>query len=358
MHAALASSNSQNFWIIDSGCSQHIVSNKDILSAVKDSNPQIIKIANNDTISSNAAGQVKLKVNDSTDGVLNNVLFVPSVASNLLSVGQVTDHDNVVVFDKNECRLYTKDCRILGEFIPLGTRAENDLNVLNPKADQYANVTSVDKKMYYRLGHISKHGMLLLRDNLARGVDLDDNDLNSYIPCVKGKQYRLPFPKGEAKRATQLLELVHSDVCGPISDPNWHGDRCFVSFTDDFSRKSFIYLMKRKNEVFNLFVSFKELVENRTGLKIKRLRGDNGSEYCNKEFEGYLTKNGIIHERSVAYSPSQNGVSERLNRTLVEKARCLLRESKFCKRYWGVAILTANYSRITIRSNLEQENSP
>lgn len=104
-----------------------------------------------------------------------------------------------------------------------------------------------------------------------------------------------------------------------------------VTFTDDHTSKTFGYLLKCKSEVMSKFIIFKAMVERQTGLKIKCLRSDNGGEYVNQRFSGFLNNEGIVHQTTVPYSAQQNGVSERLNRTLIEKTRCMLQESGLSK---------------------------
>lgn len=103
------------------------------------------------------------------------------------------------------------------------------------------------------------------------------------------------------------------------------GSKYFVVFEDDFSRMAFVYFIETKEEVFGCFKQFKNMAENQTNQKITVLRSDNGGEFCSREFENFLKNGGIIHQKSNAYTPEQNGMSERLNRTIVEKAKCLFR---------------------------------
>ncbi|XP_045452164.1 uncharacterized protein LOC123661222 [Melitaea cinxia] len=170
-----------------------------------------------------------------------------------------------------------------------------------------------------------------------------DEDLKSCMPCLEGKMSAASYPRGQATRANQPLELIHSDVCGPMQEPSWGGARYLVTFTDDYSRKTFGYLMKQKSEVMSNFTTFKAYVVKQLGLSIKVLRSDNGGEYINKNFSDYLKREGIVHQSTVPYCPQQNGVSERLNRVLLDKVRCMLSESGLCQRYWGEAVMTAIY---------------
>ncbi|KAL0893973.1 hypothetical protein ABMA27_014049 [Loxostege sticticalis] len=121
------------------------------------------------------------------------------------------------------------------------------------------------------------------------------------------------------------------------------GARHFLTFIDDFSRKVCVFTLKSKSECLNKFKEYKCLVENQLNVKIKTLRTDNGTEYKNKEFADFLRSSGIKHQTSTPYSPQQNGLAERMNRTLVEKARCMLINANLQKYLWAEAVVTAAY---------------
>ncbi|KAG5869384.1 hypothetical protein JTB14_001248 [Gonioctena quinquepunctata] len=97
-----------------------------------------------------------------------------------------------------------------------------------------------------------------------------------------------------------------------MSEKTWGGARYLLTFTDEFSRKSFGYLLKNKYEVLQKLKEFEVLVENQTNLNIKKLRTDNGGEYCSNAFGDYMKSCGIIHETTIPHCPQQNGVAERL----------------------------------------------
>jgi hypothetical protein len=121
------------------------------------------------------------------------------------------------------------------------------------------------------------------------------------------------------------------------------GSRYFVTFIDDASRKVWAYCLKSKDEVFGCFKMFHVMVERATGKKLKCLRSDNGGEYTSREFSAYCAEYGIRHEKTVPRTPQHNGVAERMNRTIVEKVRCMLSMAKLPKPFWGEAVLTACY---------------
>ena len=106
------------------------------------------------------------------------------------------------------------------------------------------------------------------------------------------------------------MEIVHTDVCGPMSVPSIGKARYFVTFIDDKSRKTFVYFLRQKSDVFEKFKLFKNAVETKTGKHIKTLRSNNGGEFTSKEFKTYLAKRGIAHQKIAPYTPEQNRVTE------------------------------------------------
>ncbi|CAA0831270.1 Unknown protein, partial [Striga hermonthica] len=140
-----------------------------------------------------------------------------------------------------------------------------------------------------------------------------------------------------------VLEMVYSDVCGPMEMESLGGSIYFVTCIDDASRKLWVYFLRTKGEVFQYFKRFHAMVERQAGKRLKCLRSDNGGEYTSHEFKNYCAEHGIRHEKTVPGTPQHNGVAERINRTIMEKVRCMLRMAKLHKPFWGEAVLTACY---------------
>ena len=159
--------------------------------------------------------------------------------------------------------------------------------------------------------------------------------------CQYGKQMRLPFPKGKSWRATSKLQLVHTDVGGPQKTPSLNGSKYYIAFIDDFSRMCWIYFMKNKTEVASIFYKFKAWVENQSERKMQILRSDNGTEYTSDKFSKFCEDAGIEHQLTTPYTPQQNGVVERKNRTILEMARCLLHDKDLPKKFWAEAASTS-----------------
>ena len=151
---------------------------------------------------------------------------------------------------------------------------------------------------------------------------------------------------------------MHSDVCGKIGETSIGGAEYFVTFTDDKSLYTWVYPLKTKDQVFDRFLEWKALVENSSGKKLKTFRSDNNGEYTSNRFETYLKDEGIRHERTIPGTPEQNGVAERLNRTLVESTRSMLLDARLPHKFWAEAISTAAYLRNRCPTRAVKEMTP
>ncbi|KAL0404059.1 UNVERIFIED_CONTAM: Retrovirus-related Pol polyprotein from transposon TNT 1-94 [Sesamum radiatum] len=158
----------------------------------------------------------------------------------------------------------------------------------------------------------------------------------------KAKYAKKPF-KSVTSRSTELLELIHSDLADFKNSLSKGGKKYYVSFGDDFSRYTKIYLLKSKDEAVEIFLKFKVEAENQLDKKIKRIRSDRGGEYNTKFLKDFCENNGIIHETSAPYTPQQNGIAEWKNRTLKEMMNAMLLSSGMPDNMWGEAVLTACY---------------
>jgi len=158
--------------------------------------------------------------------------------------------------------------------------------------------------------------------------------------CIYGKARRLSFVVA-THNTEDKLNYVHSDLWGAPSVPLSLG-KCqyFISFIDDYSRKTWVYFLKHKDEAFGTFAEWSVMVENQTGRKIKILRIDNGLEFCNQQFNDFCKEKGIVRHQTCAYTPQQNGVAERMNHTIIEKVRRMLSYSGLPKTFWAEATNT------------------
>ena len=198
-----------------------------------------------------------------------------------------------------------------------------------------------------RLGHLGYSEVRqLLRGRLVTDMDCKGFETPTFCePCALAKSKRIPFPHTATRRAKRVLELVHSDVCGPTQNLSLGGNQYFVTLIDDYSRNSFVRFIRHKSEVSDVLCALIRQLENQTDSQLKTIRTDRGGEYLNKAFAKFLRDKGVRHEQTCANSPQQNGVAERYNGVVAEKARAMLCESGLPPKFWAEAVATANYLR-------------
>ena len=162
---------------------------------------------------------------------------------------------------------------------------------------------------------------------------------------------KAPFAR-HSERASDLLGLIYTDVCGPIISIARGGYQYFITFTDDFSRYGYIYLMRHKSESFEKFKLFKNEVQNHLGKNIKTLRSDRGGKYLIQNFDDHLKDCGIVSQLTLPGTPQWNGVSERRNRTLLDMVRSMMSRTDLPISFWGYALETAAFllNRIPLKA--------
>nr|GEW70822.1 retrovirus-related Pol polyprotein from transposon TNT 1-94 [Tanacetum cinerariifolium] len=190
-----------------------------------------------------------------------------------------------------------------------------------------------------RLAHISKKRIKKLQqEGLLKSTD--DESFDQCVSCLSGKMTRKSFPH-RPERATDLLGIIHTEVCGPLRHVSRQGASYFITFTDDYKRYGYVYLLKHKHEVFETFKVFKNEVENQLEKTIKALQSDRGGEYISHEFKDYLRACGIVQQLTPPYTPQHNGVSERTNRTLLDMVRSMMNLTTLLLSFWDYALESA-----------------
>ncbi len=329
-------------WIIDSGATSHMCHDKQSFVNLKSLHPPVkVSIGDGRVLEAHGKGSVHLSVVVSNDGNTRNchlqdVLHVPDLDYNLVSVSKAGKAGKVSRFDGKHCEIMTED----GVIVATGV-CEGSLYCLALEEEHVNIAADIWHKRY---GHLSQQSLEKLKErNMVTGMNFAPSKLSFCNACAEGKSSRSKFPTSDNKRHDSVLGIVHSDVCGKISPRSLGGAEYFVTFIDDHSRYVWIYFMKTKDEVFDKFLEWKLLVEKQYGQKVKVLRTDNGGEYKSGKFKAFLKKEGIRHEFTVPKTPEQNGLAERMNRTLVEMVRSTLYNMR--KDFWAEALSTAAYIR-------------
>ena len=347
---------SPNTWWIDSGATVHISNSLQVFSSIRTirEGERSLRVADGNEVKVEGIGSFNLELPGGFNLSLHDVLYVPSLKRNLISVSRLDKSGHICEFGNSVCNIKFHNLSVgLGHL-------QGDLYLLSlDKVYSAMNVDDVSHKRkrddetssklwHCRLGHISRGRIeRLIREEILHSLDLSELD-QQCVDCIKGK-FAKTIKKG-ATRSSGLLEIIHTDICGPFPVKSVDGFDSFITFTDDFSRYGYIYPIHDRSESLDKFKIFKAEVENQHNVTIKLVRSDRGGEYYGRHapfgqvpgpFAKYLEENGIKAQYSMPGEPQQNGVAERRNRTLMDMVRSMLSYSTLSVELWMEALKTA-----------------
>ncbi|GJS94351.1 putative ribonuclease H-like domain-containing protein [Tanacetum coccineum] len=311
----------KNKGIVDSGCSRHMTGNKAYLAEFQDFNGGPVAFGGSKGY---ITGKGKIKT--------EQVLFTDSECLVLSPEFKLPDENQVLLKIPRQNNMYSFN---LENIVPSG-----GLACLIAKA-----TTDESNKWHRRLGHVNfKNLNKLVKRNLVRGLPskIFQND-HTCVACQKGKQHKASCKAKAVSSINLSLQLLHMDLFGPTSVRSLnHKTYCLV-ITDDFSRFSWVFFLRTKDETSAILKDFIRQIENQLNQKVKTIRSDNGTEFKNNDVIELCGSKGIKREYSNARTPQQNGVAERKNRTLIEAARTMLADSFLPNTFWAEAVSTACY---------------
>ena len=335
-YVELNQSRKEDVWFLDSGCSNHMCGNKLWFSDLDEEFRQSVKLGNNSKMTVLGKGNIRMQVAGVTQ-VITDVFYIPELRNNLLSVGQLQEKGVAILIQHGECRVYHPEKGLIMQTSMSANRMFILPARVMPKAPTCFQITLEDNTHLWhcRYGHLSFKGLRTLQyKEMVRGLPQLKASSKVCTDCMVGKQHRDAIPKRSLWRASQRLQLVHADICGPIKPVSNSKKRYLISFIDDYSRKVWIYFLTEKSEAFTTFKNYKNLVEKETGAFICCLRTDRGREFTSLEFNAFCKTNGISRQLTAAYTPQQNGVAERKNRTIMNMVRSMLSEKQVPKNFW------------------------
>jgi hypothetical protein len=338
-------------WVLDSGASNHMAYDSTIMiNTYELAVPISVKVGGGSQLKAITAGDVVLRDDNNNRILLKEVLHVPGLAANLISVSKLNQKGAKVIFGSPDCATITRGGDTLLEAygykgifkVRAGMSAEYAIGLISSSSKATAEV------WHRRFGHLGYSNMARL-PGMVKGINIAAADFRAATDdtcssCIMGKQKRLPFPDSETV-TTKPLELVHMDLCGPMAVPSQGCAQYIATFLDDYSDLSIVRLLKTKDAAKTAVKEVIALLENQTGLSVKAVRMDNGKEYINDYLGGFFKSKGIQPQTTVPYTPQQNGKAERLNLTLLDKVRAMLADADLPKELWGEAVITANYLR-------------
>ncbi|KAJ9558098.1 hypothetical protein OSB04_012712 [Centaurea solstitialis] len=293
-----------------------------------------------------AIGSFDLILPNGLNIVLDNCHYAPTITRGIVSLSRLWGNGFIHAFTDYGISV-SKDNMFHFNAIPRDGIFEIDMhNLVSNSSSMYSCSTKKSKSntdstylWHCRLCHINKKRILKLQhDGLIKSID--DESFDKCLSCISRKMTRKPFSY-VGERAKDLLGLIHTDVCGPFRTVSREGANYFITFTDDFSRYGYVYLLKHKHEAFETFKVFQSEVENQLGKTIKALCSDRRGEYMSQEFLDHLTKCVIVSQFTPPYTPQHNGVSERRNRTFLDMVQSMMSLTSLPLSFWGCALESA-----------------
>ena len=330
-------------WYLDSGATHHVSGEQSAFSSIRSTSGAQVKSAGGHSHPVAGVGNVELHFSSGAIKSINSVLYTPGITKNLLSVGALTDQSKTLVFKSDGCFIFDNSTLKLEAVASREHRhGLYRLSSLSPLPEVNLLQNTNAELWHKRLGHFHAKGMQrMLHHGAVRGLPALQFSKHPCTGCQLGKQARTKLPKVATFQATKILQLVHSDVCGPFRTNSLGGARYFVTFIDDFSRKTWVYFLTNKDQVLTKFQHLVSFLKNSTGHLIQTLRTDNGGEYTSHAFREYCLNNGIAREFAPPYTPQRNGVAVRRNRSLLDITRSLLIDKALPGHLWAEAVKAA-----------------
>jgi len=356
---------------MDSGASQHLCGNRNAVATYTNISKVLeITIADGTKIKAKGVGTIEI-VSQESSITLKDVWHVPDIGGNLLSVSRMVDPCYTVEFGQSTCNVRKAGVRArLGRRIGSLCCLNNGSAIRDTKQRVEANLGLMTNQSpratlevwHKRLCHrtLDEASVKYIGSKVQNMVVTHSSEPSTTICgiCAIGRQHKKAGTKAREK-AIEILAVVHSDLCGPMQTVGLNGEKYFVTFIDETSGRVSITLLWSKDGALTAFKDYRARAEKNSGREIRPFRSDGGGEYRNREFEKFLLiEAGIQHIVSPPYTPSQNGLAERMNRTIMENARCIQEDSHLGKGFRGYAVLTAAHIHNRLPSRSHSNISP
>jgi hypothetical protein len=275
-YSALTGTIEDDMRIIDSGDSRHMTGDQSRLSNLNEKKMLYkVDLGDKSTYPVEGFGQASVKLKSGNNVHLSNVLYVPGLEKNLVSISFLEDKGNIIAFVDGKMLSWHKDSNLENARV-IGSREGNLYRLLEQNEEALIHDEANSNDLWHkRYTHINYQALPFLR-RMVEGIPESKSTHEGICKgCALGKNIKKSFPSSNNK-SKEILDLIHSDVCGPMPVRSLGGSFYYVIFIDDYSRRTWLYLLKTKDKVFNKFQEFKAEIENLVNKKIKTLRTDNG----------------------------------------------------------------------------------
>ena len=314
-------------WIIDSGCSHHMTGDKTKFEYFEDYDGGSVRFGNNEPCCIKGRGRIPL----TKELICDNAYWVEGLKHNLLSVAQLLNNGIKVEFMHGKTRLLDGK----GKLIRLGTQTKGNLFYLE-LGECSCFIAQVEESWLWhkRLCHVNFDNLVKIRKfRKVKGIpNIKKPEVGLCKNCQIEKMGKTSF-KSKNYQFEDILEIVHTDLCGPIGIESYIGEKFFILFVDDYSRMMAVMYLRNKSEAFEKFKWYLARVEKEIGKRLKCLRSNRGGEFISHEFNNFCIERGIKRQVSAPGTPQQNGIAERRNKSIMNCARTLMIEKSTTIKY-------------------------
>uniref|UniRef100_A0ACD6AP94 Uncharacterized protein n=1 Tax=Avena sativa TaxID=4498 RepID=A0ACD6AP94_AVESA len=329
-------------WFLDTGATNHMTGSVDAFAELDRSVTGKVRFADSSVVDIHGRGTVVFAIDGGDHRAFTEVFFIPVLKSSVVSLGQLDEswydihiHRGILSVRDQRNRLLMKVQRSPNRLYKLR------FTPIRPVCLAMGHVSDA-WRWHARLGHLHFDGLQrMARGGLVRGLPHIEHADELCQACLAGKQRRLPFPQKAHYRAQKPLELVHGDLCGPITPLTPGGRRYILLLIDDRSRYIWVELLASKDEAARAILKFQAAAEVECGHKLRVLRTDRGGEFTSATFYEHCAESGVQRHLTAPYTRQQNGIVERRNQTVLGLARNMLKDKRVPNLFWGEAVLTA-----------------
>jgi transposase InsO family protein len=276
--------------------------------------------------------------------VFTGIYYILRLKTSILSVGQLDELNYEVNINADIMHIKDADRRMLAQIL----RSQNRLYVLIANIAQPVCYMARTKDVAWRwhacMGHLGFQSLRkMVAEEWVRGLPKIEQVDQLCDGCLAGKHRRAPFPEQVEYKSTEGFELVHADLCGPITPTMPDGKKFFLLMVDDFRRYMWLVLLPSKDCAADAIKRVHADVEAMSGKKLRCLRTDRGGEFIVASFDEHCSATGVRRQLTASYSPQQNGVVECQNQTVVVTARNMMKVKNLPSYFWGEAVTAAVY---------------